>query len=92
MQVAIGALEQRHEQALNRIEALEATVAALTLTRDWGLSYGELLAYATPGFLAFGLFSLPAAPPARLGSAFGSGLSVGSVIWLILRQPRPSSA
>jgi len=37
-----------------------ATVAALTLTRDWGLSYGELLAYATPGFLAFGLFSLPA--------------------------------
>ena len=44
----------------------------------------------TPSFL--GLFSLPAAPPARLGSAFGSGLSVGSVIWLILRQPRPSSA
>ena len=37
-----------------------ATVAALTLTRDWGMSYGELLAYATPGFLAFGLFSLPA--------------------------------
>ncbi|MGE0221693.1 MAG: MFS transporter [Acetobacteraceae bacterium] len=37
-----------------------ATVAALALTRDWGLSYGELLAYATPGFLAFGLFSLPA--------------------------------
>jgi MFS family permease len=37
-----------------------ATVAALTLTRDWGLTYGELLAYATPGFLAFGLFSLPA--------------------------------
>jgi MFS family permease len=37
-----------------------ATVAALALTREWGLSYGELLAYATPGFLAFGLFSLPA--------------------------------
>jgi len=37
-----------------------ATVAALTLTREWGLSYGELLAYATPGFFAFGLFSLPA--------------------------------
>ncbi len=37
-----------------------ATVAALTLSRDWGMSYGELLAYATPGFLAFGLFSLPA--------------------------------
>ena len=37
-----------------------ATVAALVLTREWGMSYGELLAYATPGFLAFGLFSLPA--------------------------------
>jgi MFS family permease len=37
-----------------------ATVAALALVREWGLSYGELLAYATPGFFAFGLFSLPA--------------------------------
>lgn len=37
-----------------------ATVAALALTRDWGLSYAELIPYATPGFVAFGLFSLPA--------------------------------
>ena len=37
-----------------------ATIAALALTREWGLGYGDLLAYATPGFLAFGLFSLPA--------------------------------
>jgi MFS family permease len=37
-----------------------ATVAALALTREWGVSYSELLAYATPGFLAFGLFALPA--------------------------------
>jgi MFS family permease len=37
-----------------------ATVAALALSREWGLSYGELLKYATPGFFAFGLFSLPA--------------------------------
>jgi MFS family permease len=37
-----------------------ATVAALALVREWNLSYGELLAYATPGFFAFGLFSLPA--------------------------------
>ena len=37
-----------------------ATVAALALTREWGLSYGDLLGYATPGFLAFGLFALPA--------------------------------
>lgn len=37
-----------------------ATVAALVLTRDWGLSYAQLIPYATPGFIAFGLFSLPA--------------------------------
>lgn len=37
-----------------------ATAAALALSREWGLGYAELLAYATPGFAAFGLFALPA--------------------------------
>ncbi len=37
-----------------------ATVAALVLYREWGASYADLLVYATPGFFAFGLFSLPA--------------------------------
>jgi MFS family permease len=37
-----------------------ATVAALALHREWGLGYAELLAYATPGFFAFGVFALPA--------------------------------
>ncbi|MBS0241888.1 MAG: MFS transporter [Proteobacteria bacterium] len=37
-----------------------ATVAALALTKEWGMSYSELVPYATPGFMAFGLFSLPA--------------------------------
>ena len=37
-----------------------ATVAALVLHKEWGVGYAELLAYATPGFFAFGLFSLPA--------------------------------
>ena len=37
-----------------------ATVAALALYREWGLEYAQMLAYATPGFFAFGLFSLPA--------------------------------
>lgn len=36
-----------------------ATVAALALHREWGVSYGDLLYFATPGFIAFGLFSLP---------------------------------
>ena len=37
-----------------------ATVAALVLYREWNVGYAELIAYATPGFFAFGLFSLPA--------------------------------
>jgi MFS family permease len=39
---------------------LFATVAALTLSRDWGMTYGELIPYATPGFIAFGVCALPA--------------------------------
>jgi MFS family permease len=37
-----------------------ATVAALTLARDWGMTYAELIPYATPGFIAFGAFTIPA--------------------------------
>ena len=37
-----------------------ATVAALTLSREWGMSYAELIPYATPGFIAFGVFTVPA--------------------------------
>jgi len=37
-----------------------ATAAALVLAKEWGLSYAELIPYATPGLIAFGLFSLPA--------------------------------
>ncbi len=34
--------------------------AALTLTTTWDLSYAELIPYATPGFIAFGLGAIPA--------------------------------
>jgi len=37
-----------------------ATVAALRLTTEWGLSYAELIPYATPGFVAFGICAIPA--------------------------------
>ena len=37
-----------------------ATAAALQLSQDWGMTYAELIPYATPGFVAFGLFALPA--------------------------------
>ena len=33
-----------------------ATVAALVLAEEWGMSYAALIPYATPGFVAFGLF------------------------------------
>ena len=37
-----------------------ATVAALRLTSEWGMSYAELIPYATPGFVAFGVCAIPA--------------------------------
>ena len=37
-----------------------ATAAALRLAGEWGMSYAALIPYATPGFIAFGLGSLPA--------------------------------
>lgn len=37
-----------------------ATIAALVLAVEWGMSYAELILYATPGLIAFGVFSLPA--------------------------------
>jgi len=35
-----------------------ATVAALRLNSEWGLSYAELIPYATPGFIAFGVCAI----------------------------------
>ncbi len=37
-----------------------ATVAALTLAREWHMSYAELIPYATLGFIAFGVGAVPA--------------------------------
>jgi len=37
-----------------------ATMAALQLTREWNLSYAEIIPYATPGFIAFGICAIPA--------------------------------
>jgi MFS family permease len=63
-----------------------ATVAALALYREWGISYAELLAYATPGFFAFGLFSLPAGWLADrwsrdgMMSVFFVGIGIASIV------------
>jgi MFS family permease len=36
-----------------------ASAAALRLIHDWDMSYAELIPYATPGFVAYAVFSLP---------------------------------
>ena len=70
-----------------------ATVAALALHREWGLGYADLLKYATPGFLAFGLFALPAGWIAdkwsREGmmSVFFIGIGVASIATAFARTP-----
>ncbi|MEX0286705.1 MAG: MFS transporter [Paracoccaceae bacterium] len=63
-----------------------ASVAALALSMEWGLSYSALLAYATPGFFAFGLFALPAGWLADRWSrdgmmvVFFAGIGVASIL------------
>jgi len=37
-----------------------ATVAALALATDWHMSYANLIPYAMPGFVAFGICAIPA--------------------------------
>ena len=70
-----------------------ATVAALTLVREWGLGYGDLLKYATPGFFAFGVFALPAGWLAdrwsREGmmSVFFIGIGLASIATGFARSP-----
>jgi MFS family permease len=70
-----------------------ATVAALALHREWGLGYADLLKYATPGFLAFGLFALPAGWIAdkwsREGmmSVFFIGIGLSSIATAFARTP-----
>jgi MFS family permease len=70
-----------------------ATVAALALHREWGLGYGELLKYAIPGFVAFGVFALPAGWLAdkwsREGmmSTFFVGIGLASIATALARTP-----
>lgn len=70
-----------------------ATVAALALTREWGLSYEQLVYYATPGFIAFGLFSLPAGWLADRWSRHGMmalffiGIGVASIVTAYAQSP-----
>ena len=70
-----------------------ATVAALALWREWGLGYADLLKYATPGFVAFGLFSYPAGWLADKWSregmmiAFFVGIGLMSILTGLAQNP-----
>jgi MFS family permease len=70
-----------------------ATVAALALTREWGLGYGDLLKYATPGFFAFGVFALPAGWLADRWSREGMmvvffiGIGLSAIATTVARTP-----
>ncbi len=70
-----------------------ATAAALALIREWNVDYAELLTYATPGFLAFGLFSLPAGWMADKWSRDGMmfiffvGIGISSIITGFAQTP-----
>ena len=45
---------------LDHLFMLVFATAALRLTSEWGMSYADLIPYATPGFVAFGLCAIPA--------------------------------
>ncbi|MDA7946816.1 MAG: MFS transporter [Hyphomicrobiaceae bacterium] len=70
-----------------------ATVAALTLTREWGLSYAQLIPYATPAFVAFGVGAIPAGWLAdkwsRRGmmAVFFIGIGVCSILTALAETP-----
>jgi MFS family permease len=70
-----------------------ATAAVFALTREWGISYAGLIPYAMPGFVAFGLFSLPAGWLAdkwsRDGmiSVFFIGIGMASIATGFVRTP-----
>jgi MFS family permease len=70
-----------------------ATVAALALASEWRMSYAELIVYATPGFVAFGVCAIPAGWIADKWSRPGMmviffiGLGVSAVLTSLARTP-----
>ena len=70
-----------------------ATVAALTLSREMGLSYAQLIPYSVPGFVAFGAGAVPAGWLADRWSrpgmmtVFFIGIGASSIITSMARTP-----
>jgi MFS family permease len=70
-----------------------ATTAALSLSHEWGMTYAELIPYATPGFVAFGTCSVPAGWIADKWSRKGMmviffiGIGLSSVLTSLAKTP-----
>ena len=70
-----------------------ATVAALRLAEEWGMSYAALIPYATPGFVAFGICAIPAGWIADKWSREGMmvvffvGIGAGSIATALADTP-----
>ena len=70
-----------------------ATVAALTLSAGWGMSYAELLPYGAPGFTAFALCSLPMGILAdrwgrdQMMVVFSIGIGISSILTGFAQTP-----
>ena len=70
-----------------------ATVAALVLTREWNMTYSELIPYATPSFIAFGVCSLASGWIADIWSRRGMmavffvGIGASSVLASFAQTP-----
>lgn len=62
-----------------------STAAALSLTQAWGINYGELIAYSLPGYIAYGIFTIPFGWLAdkwgreALMTIFFSGIGISSI-------------
>jgi len=67
--------------------------ASLRLTQEWGMSYAELVPYATPGFIAFGICAIPAGWLADKWSREGMmvvffiGIGAGSILASMATTP-----
>ena len=70
-----------------------ASVAALRLNSEWGMSYAELIPYATPGFVAFGVGAILAGWLADKWSREGMivvffiGIGVSSILSSMASNP-----
>ena len=72
---------------------LFATVAALALIHDWGMTYAQLIPYATPGFIAFGVCAIPAGwlgdkwSRAGMMAVFFVGIGISSILTGFAQSP-----